>query len=131
VGADLPLLLKAAVATVLAISILRGFAGPPAPARHPAITRLMLLAAAALYVGATSTLLGGHEQLAAVLAMMGVEVACACAWLARARDDGGGGGGGGRRGDGGRPLPGGPGIDWEAFDRARMEWERPRTPAPA
>jgi len=123
----LPLLLKTAVATVIALSILRGFAGPPASARHPVAARLLLLAAAALYAGATGVLVAGREVPAAVLAVAGVEAACASAWLARGRgDDGGGGGGGGSRDDGGRPLPGGPGIDWDAFDRARLEWERER-----
>jgi hypothetical protein len=131
VGAELPLLLKAAVATIVAMSLLRGFAGPPPAAPHPAIMLALLLTGAGLYASGIWALLGGHEQSAVALGVLGVEAACASGWLARAGDDDGGGGGGrGRGDDGGRPLPGGPGVDWEAFDRARLEWERRGTPTP-
>jgi hypothetical protein len=130
---EFALLGKVAVGVLLAFSVVRGFGGAPARARHPAAARLLLTAAAASYAGAAVALLGGQAVLSGVLAVVGVEAACLSAWLARATgddDDDGGGGGPGPDDDGDRPAPHGPAVDWEAFDRARSAWERPRTPAP-
>jgi len=57
---------------------------------------------------------------------VGVGALCFAGWLGRG---GGGGGGGGGGDDGPGPPHSGPGLDWDAFDRARRDWERPRTPA--
>jgi hypothetical protein len=131
--AELALLGKVGVAVLLTASIVRGFAGAPARARHPAAARVVLLIAASLYASAAVALVADDGVLAALLAVLGVEAACLSAWLARARDDDGGdddgGGGGPGPDDGDRPAPHGPMVDWDAFDRARAAWERPRTPS--
>jgi len=57
---------------------------------------------------------------------VGVGALCFAGWLGRG---GGGGGGGGGGDDGPGPPHNGPGLDWDAFDRARRDWDRPRTPA--
>ena len=60
--------------------------------------------------------------------MLGIETACLAAWFVRAlpdgpgRDDDGDGGGGGWGRGPFRPIPP---IDWDAFDRARRDWDRP------
>src|SRR3954469_521942 len=74
---------------------------------------------------------GGQLTLGVGVAVASVAAIAFSVWTAR-RDDGGGedagsdedDGGGGRGGD---PRdPGGPigGLDWQAFDRQRAEWER-------
>jgi hypothetical protein len=129
---EVALLGKIIVAVLLAGSVARGFAGAPAQARHPAAARTLLVVAGALYAGAAATLVAGDVLVSAVLAVLGVEASCVSAWLARAPGEGGdddGGGGGPGPDDGDRPVPRGPVIDWDAFDRARSSWERGRTPA--
>jgi hypothetical protein len=129
---EVALLGKLAIAVLLAISVARGFAGAPARARHPAAARTLLFVAGALYAGAGATLVADDVLVSAVLAVLGVEASCVSAWLARASGEGGdddGGGGGPGPDDGDRPVPRGPVIDWDAFDRARSGWERGRTPA--
>lgn len=128
---EVALLGKVGVAVLLAISVARGFAGTPARAKHPVAARVMLVVAGALYAGGAVAILEGQVPLSAVLAVLGVEASCVSAWLARAPGDGGdddGGGGGPGPDDGDRPVPQGPVIDWDAFDRARGSWERGRTP---
>ncbi|HSD78186.1 MAG TPA: hypothetical protein VLA98_12310 [Solirubrobacteraceae bacterium] len=125
---ELPLLAKAGVAALLAASIARGFAGAPAARPRPGAAGVLLLAAVALYAAATATLAAGRVGSSALLAIAGVEAACASAWLARA-DCGGGGGDGGDDDAPAGPC-GPPPIDWDAFDRARRDWEREPTTTP-
>jgi hypothetical protein len=54
--------------------------------------------------------------------MAGAVALCFAFWHARGDDDGGGEGG-----DPGDDTPGP--IDWDQFDRARRDWERPRVEA--
>lgn len=122
----LSLLAKAALAVFLLVSIIRAFAGPPAPHANPSISRRFLLVAAGAYVAGTVELVLGHPALATALAVCGVEAACASAWLARAAyDDGDDDDGGGWGDEPAGPWP----IDWPEFDRARRAWERTGTPA--
>jgi hypothetical protein len=133
---DVPLLAKTGVVVLLAVSIARGFGGAPATAARPGAARALLVTAGALYLAAAVALAGGRAVTATLLAVVGLEAACASAWLARGDDDDGGDGGGGGGGAGGNDGPGGgglpedvPAIDWEAFDRARASWDRPRVTA--
>jgi hypothetical protein len=73
---------------------------------------------------------GGQVALGAALAAFSVVAVAFSVWSARRGGSGGDdsgsdedGGGGGRGGDPG--YPGGPigGLDWQAFDRQRAEWE--------
>lgn len=124
----LPLVLKAAFAALLLGSLLRAFLGAPARAPHRDVARALLSAAALCYLGGATLILAAEALLAGTLLIAGgIEASCLVAWLARAGsnddDEGGDGGGGG----GGGPRPRGPApIDWDAFDRARRSWERPR-----
>jgi hypothetical protein len=121
----LSLLAKAALAAFLLASIVRAFAGPPAPQAKPSISRRFLLVAAGAYAAGTAELVLGHPALATALAVCGVEAACASAWLARAAYDDEDDDGGGWDDEPAGPWP----IDWPAFDRARRSWERTGTPA--
>jgi len=102
------------------------FLGPP-PRRRAS-------SAAVATVGGlgVATCLGGlvlahlSPPMAGISLALGVGTLCVAGWLGRG---GGGGGGGGGGDDGPGPPHSGPGLDWEAFDRARRDWEHPRTPA--
>ncbi|HEV2061273.1 MAG TPA: hypothetical protein VGR12_00360 [Solirubrobacteraceae bacterium] len=115
----LPLAIKAAVAVLLIISIWRALYGPPPEQRDMAIAKLWGATAALLYGGGIAALAMGRQS-AWLLLMGGAVALCMAFWHARGDD---GGGGGGDSGDEG-PGP----IDWDRFDRARREWERPRLP---
>jgi hypothetical protein len=116
----LPLAIKAAVAAVLVVSIWRAFYGPPPAEKDLAVARTWAATALALYVGGIYSLADGRGA-ASLLLMAGVVAMCMAFW--HARGDDGGGGGGGDSGDDTGP------IDWDRFDRARHEWDRPRVPA--
>jgi hypothetical protein len=125
----LPLLAKAAIAAVLIGSMARAFLGPPAPGEHRAWARALLAGTALCYcLGAALVVAAGAALTGSVVVMVGIEAACIAAWLVRAlpdgpgRDDDEGGGGGWGRG----PWSPIPPVDWDAFDRARREWDRPR-----
>ena len=116
----LPLAIKAAVAAVMVVSIWRALYGPPPEHRDIVIARLWGLTAAILYLGGIFALVAARSA-AWVLLIGGVGALCMAFWHARGDD------GGDDPGDG----PGddtGP-IDWDRFDRARREWDRPRVPA--
>ena len=115
----LPLAIKAAVAAVLVVSVWRALYGPPPEQRDMTIARLWGATAALLYFGGFYAL--ADERAGSWLLLMAGAVAmCKAFWHARGDD-------GWDEGD----DPGddtGP-IDWDRFDRARRDWERPRVPA--
>ncbi len=115
----LPFALKAVFATLLVVSIWRAFYGPPPEQRDPTLARLWGVTSALLYVGAIYAL-ANAQSIAPLLFGAGVVALCTAVWHTRGDD---GGGGGGDTGDDTGP------IDWDRFDRARGEWERPRAPA--
>ena len=117
----LPLAIKVAVAAVLVVSIWRSLYGPPPEHRDVAIAKLWGVTAAVLYFGGIAAIAAGREP-AWLLLMAGAVALCFAFWHARGDDDGGGGGG-----DPGDDTPGP--IDWDQFDRARLDWDRPRVPA--
>jgi hypothetical protein len=127
---SLPLAAKAALAAVLMLSMGRAFVGPPAVEPRRAVARTLLAITALCYfAGAGLAALGDAIVPGALVVIAGIETACAAAWLVRALPDGPGNDddeadgddGGGPDGDGGLPP-----VDWDAFDRARRAWERPR-----
>jgi hypothetical protein len=128
---SLPLVAKAALAALLMFSMGRAFMGPPAVEPRRAVARTLLAITALCYfAGASLAALGDAIVPGALVVIAGIETACAAAWLVRGlpdspgnddddEDDGDDGGGPG--GDGGLPP-----VDWDAFDRARRAWDRPR-----
>jgi hypothetical protein len=118
----LPLAIKAAVAAVMVVSIWRALYGPPPEHRDMVVARLWAVTAGLLYFGGVVALAERWAH-AWLLLIAGVVALCVSFWHARGDDDDGGGGGG----DPGDDTPGP--IDWDQFDRARREWERPRVPA--
>jgi hypothetical protein len=116
----LPLAIKAAVAAILVISIWRALYGPPPEQKDLAVAKLWAFTAVALDFAGVYSLANGRAG-ASFLLMAGVVAMCTAFW--HARGDDGGGGGGGDSGDDHGP------IDWDQFDRARREWDRPRVPA--
>ena len=124
----LPLLLKTAIAAVLIGSLARAFLGKPASTEHRGWARALLAGTAVCYCAGAALVLGvGASVPGSLVVMLGIETACLAAWLVRAlpdgpeHDDDEDGGGGWGRGPW-RPIPP---IDWDAFDRARREWDRP------
>ncbi len=114
----LPLAIKAAVAAALLISVWRALYGPPPDHRDIAVARRWGAVSALLYATGFLALADGRTGAWLVL-MGGVVALCLAFWHARGDD---GGGGGGDPGDDTGP------IDWDRFDRARIEWDRPRLP---
>jgi hypothetical protein len=114
----LPLAIKAAVAAVLVVSIWRALYGPPPDQRDMAVAKLWGITAAILYFGGIVAVADGRSG-AWLLLMAGAVALCMAFWHARGDD---GGGGGGDPGDDTGP------IDWDRFDRARRDWDRPRVP---
>jgi len=121
---------KAGLAALLLASICRAFFGAPASRPRPRRARQFLGVAAVAYAAGCMALLAGAFVVAAVLAVGGVEAACASAWLARSAGPGGGDDDGGGGGPGDEPA-GPPPWNWDEFDRARSGWSRrgrPREP---
>jgi hypothetical protein len=116
----LPLAIKAAVAAVLVVSIWRALYGPPPEHRDLTVAKLWGLTAGILYLSGIFALADDRAG-AWLLLIAGVVALCMAFWHARGNDDDGGGGG-----DPGDET--GP-IDWDQFDRARRDWDRPRIPA--
>ena len=116
----LPLAIKVAVAAVLVLSIWRSLYGPPPDQRDMGTAKLWGATAAVLYFCGIVAIAAGRET-AWVLLLAGAVALCAAFWHARGDDDGGGGG------DPGDDAPGP--IDWDQFDRARRDWDRPHVPA--
>jgi hypothetical protein len=121
----LPLEVRAAAAVVLLVSIVRAFRGPSAEEPRPVLARRLVFAACALQAATVPAIIAGWSVVAATLAALGVEAACFALWLGLSDeppdDDGG-------DGDDDAPPPEepSPDIDWDAFDRARGAWDRPR-----
>ena len=118
----LPLAIKAGVTALLVVSIWRALYGPPPDRRNILVARLWGATAGTLYLAGIFALAEDQEG-AWLLLIAGVVALCMAFWHARDDDDDGGGGGG----DPGDDTPGP--IDWDQFDRARREWDRPRVPA--
>lgn len=118
----LPLAIKVAVATVMVVSIWRALYGPPPDHRDVTVARLWGITAAVLYTGSIVAVAEQRQFIAWLLLIAGVVSLCMAFYYARGDDDGGGGGGD----DSGDDI--GP-IDWDRFDRARRQWERPRVAA--
>lgn len=118
---DLPVILKLVIAAEILLSVLAAGFGTPPRRRDGRGWEVLFLLGAAGAAAAAVALHAAHHFLSLKLALaVGVECLCALTWLGRADrpddddDDGGG--------DGfGTPPP-----DWDGFDRARREWERPR-----
>ena len=110
-----PLIIKAAIVTLLVATIWWAFFGPPPDRRDMGTAKLWGLVAAVLYLAGIYALFA-ERQSAPFLVGLGVLALCVAFWYARG-DDGGGGGGDSDDGDG--PL------DWDEFDKARRDWERP------
>jgi hypothetical protein len=113
----LPLVMKAAMGIVLTASIWWAFFGPPPDRRDLGTAKLWGATAAILYLAGVYALLAGRGS-AVVLVGAGIVALCLAFWHARG-DDGGGGGWDDDDGDDDGPF------DWDEFDRARGEWDRP------
>lgn len=115
----LPLAIKAAAAALLVVSIWRALYGPPPEQRSVLFARVWALIAGTLYLAGVFALADGRRG-AWLLLIAGVVALCMAFWHARGDD-----------GEDDGPDPGddtGP-IDWDQFDRARRDWDRPRVPA--
>jgi len=115
----MPASAKAALAAILAASILRAFFGEPPSSAHRGDALRAGLAGAACYAGAVLAAYYGNDTVASALIVAAVEALCLTVWLMRGRDDPGGGTD--------EPEPDPP-VDWEEFDRERERWSRPRVP---
>jgi hypothetical protein len=118
---------NAVIATAMLVSMWRAFRGAPASPRRPRQGRAVALVALGVQAFAIAALLARHGSIAAAAAAIGVELTCVSVWLGwddehppeddAPEDDTT------PPGDDTRPLP-----DWDAFDRERRSWERPRVP---
>lgn len=128
-AADAPLWLKLVTDLVLLVAVLGAFAGRP-PKQRPSARIISLVGA----LGATGWFMGFADVIAGYgecepLLGPSVLALCLARWMARGPAGGGGGGGGTKK-----PEDDGPGpkdqdsLDWDAFDRAREDWSRPKIP---
>jgi hypothetical protein len=117
--AALGVVVKALLALGLLLAIARAFGGAPPAQPRPAAARLALgLAAAAATVAATGAYAGAGW--AAAPAAVAVLAASLAGWFSRGPEGGG---------PDAPPAPESPPpVDWDAFDRARAGWSRPRVP---
>ena len=111
----LPLVIKSGMVLLLGVCIWRAFYGPPPDQRDMGTAKLWGATSGVLYLAGVYALFSDRSS-AWLLVGAGVLALCLAFWHARG-DDGGGGGGDSDDGDG----P----IDWDQFDRARREWDRP------
>jgi hypothetical protein len=114
--AALPLLAKAAMGAFLLASIWWAFFGPPPDRRDMGTARLWGVTSGILYLAGVYALFD-NRGIAPLLVGAGVIALCLAFWHARGDDGGGGGWDDDDDGDG----P----IDWDRFDRARRDWDRP------
>jgi hypothetical protein len=118
---DAPLAMKLGVDIVLVATVLLAFLGRP-PRRRRSGRVIAAVTSAGLTMGTLGLLeevfgLGPYGE----LLWPGLGTICLARWLARAQSDEGGDDGGSETGDDEPPPP-----DWDAFDRAREDWSRPR-----
>jgi hypothetical protein len=113
--AAMPVLVKAAIGVFLVVSIWWAFFGPPPDRRDVGSAKLWGLTSGVFWAAAVYALAEDRSS-ATLLLGAGVVTLCVAFWHARG-DDGGGGGWDDDDGDG--PL------DWDEFDRARRDWDRP------
>ena len=113
---SLPLLMKAAMGALLLASIWWAFLGPPPDRRDLGTAKLWGATAAILWLAGAYALVAERGG-AAVLVGAGVLSCCLAFWHARGDD----GGGGWDDDDGDDDGP----IDWDRFDQARRDWDRP------
>ena len=114
--AAVPLLAKAAMGAFVLATIWWAVFGPPPDRRDVGLARLWAITSLVLYVTGLYAWLSG-QAIGPVLVGAGVLALCLAFWHARGDDGGGGGGDDDDDGDG----P----IDWDRFDRARRDWDRP------
>lgn len=111
----LPLVAKSALGVLLMASIWWAFLGPPPDRRDVGSAKLWGLTSAIFWVAAIYALAMGRPA-GSLLLGASVLTMCVAFWHARGDD---GGGGGGSDGDDDGPL------DWDEFDAARRDWDRP------
>ena len=112
----LPLVLKAAMGLFLIGSVWWAFFGPPPDRRDLGTAKLWGATSGVLYLAGFYALFAAHSA-APILVGSGVIALCLAFWHARGEEDDGDDGWG--RDDGPGPL------DWDEFDRARRDWDRP------
>ena len=131
----LPLPIVVLLLLVQVGALVMGFFGPPGGRMRPLLTILLLgtgLVLLPLGLGAVAI---GESRMGTLMVWSGVLLFACAARLLRAPeprrpDDGEDDGGGGPGGPGIPPDgSGGPGPDWEAFDREREDWAGGRAPA--
>src|SRR5688572_25372204 len=110
--AVVPLIIKAAIVTLLVATIWWAFFSPPPERRDVGTAKLWGLVAAVLYLAGIYALFADRSA-APFLVGLGVLALCVAFWYARGDDGGGGGGEDPDDGDG--PL------DWDEFDKARRD----------
>ena len=113
--ATLPVIVKVAMGALLMASIWWAFLGPPPDRRDVGSAKLWGLTSCVFWIAAIYALARDRSS-ASLLLGAGILTLCVAFWHARG-DDGGGGGWDDDDGDG--PL------DWDEFDRARRDWDRP------
>ncbi len=128
----MPMILKIALAALIAVSVSAAAAAKPPRDLRPGLTGLVLGASIVGYAAAAGLLLSGAAIAGGVALVIASEGMCFAAWLGRAivggDDDDGWGGGSDRRPDGSAPDGGGerPAIDWSSFEALRGSWSRER-----
>lgn len=114
--AALPLVVKAGMGAVLLASIWFAFFGPPPDRRDVGSAKLWALTSGVFWIAGIYAL-AEQRSSATLLVAAGVLTLCVAFWHARGDDGGGGWDDDDDDGDG--PL------DWDEFDRARRDWDRP------
>lgn len=107
-------IVKIAVAGILAVALVRAFMGPPPARLHPMLVLSCGFAGVIGYPLAALVAAEGDATGGSVVLAVSVCLVAAAAWGARGPGD-----------DGGEPRDGDPDppVDWEAFDRERARWE--------
>ena len=133
----MPLPIVIALLAILAGAVAVGFLGKPGGRMRPLMTVTLLgLGLVLLPLGLGAVVIGRPET-GTLMVWAGVLLFSCAARFLRApehgdgddEEDEGGGGGGGPHDP--RPEPGGPTLDWEAFDRQREGWGAERGPVGA
>ena len=109
-------LIKAAMGAFLVASVWWAAFGPPPDRRDVGSAKLWGLTSVVFWTGAVYAE-AVDRPIAVVLVIAGAITLCVAVWHARGDDGGGGWDDDDDGGDG--PL------DWDEFDRARREWDRP------